>query len=259
MPLPQDPRARPHRCYTDSGEQRGPTHEAHQVTNSHPEGAAAVRRGACTRREWAPGPRTARRPSTREWLRGRDAGVREKGYGGGREGGFQGSGKGGRAGCEDLGKGDAEPGSGRWRREPGMGRGRRGMSAAGRREGWRSRAPGSAQLGRAQGPPPGPLRPRIPEPRRGPGPGAAWAPGGHPPGPSAGRPNAARARKGSAPGAPAAARRRPQRWRRGRREDRVPGASWPRRPPRGARGAGPGAERGAGRGALGEEIGRAHV
>ena len=48
----------------------------------------------------------------------------------------QGSGKGGRAGCGDLRKEDAEPGSGSGRREPGMGRGRRGMSAAGRREGF---------------------------------------------------------------------------------------------------------------------------
>lgn len=126
------PESAPTAAAPTPGTSEVPTREAHQATNLHPEGAAPVRRGACTRRERAPGPGTARRPPSGEWLRGRNAGAREKGYGGSRD-----RGKGGRAGCGDLGKRDAEPGSGRWRREPGMGRGRRGMSAAGRREGWR--------------------------------------------------------------------------------------------------------------------------
>lgn len=79
---PRTPESAPTAAALTLGTSEVPTHEAHQVTNSHPGGAAPVRRGACTRREWAPGPGTARRPPTGEWLRGRDAGPREKGYGG---------------------------------------------------------------------------------------------------------------------------------------------------------------------------------
>lgn len=164
-----------------------PPHEAHQVTKSHPGGAAQVPRGACTRRQWTPGPGeraapTDRGAGTTSGCRGqgkglRGPGIRERGM----EPGAGTWGRGMRSQVQGTGGGNQGDGNRGWGEDGGGCR----LRVAGK---CGDRGPrGAAGLGRAQGPLPSPLRPRIPDPRRGPGPGAGWAHDGHPPGPSAGR------------------------------------------------------------------------